>query len=157
MIERSGPILNSVAEIREGSWRVHLRPGRELPLREGPLRFAVVMKDGSTSNGWRAWVEKEGDAYICCRDSMNDLKVSLHKSGRQHIAHTRQSGKETGSEDRYWNTWWEPPVKGKIIPSFKLMFPPWGVRLREQDRNKTSKCPSGDFMSRMNRLSGGPS
>ena len=138
MIERSGPILNSVEDIREGSWRVHLRSDREFPLREGPIRFAVMMKDGSTSNGWRAWVGKEGDAYICCRDNINDLKVSLHKSGRQHIAHTRQSGKETASEERYWNTWREPPVKGKVIPSFKLMFPPWGVRLSERDRNKTS-------------------
>ena len=34
-------------------WYVHVRDGRELPLRESPLRFAVVMGDGSTSNGWR--------------------------------------------------------------------------------------------------------
>lgn len=126
-------------EETNGNWRVFVRRGKELPLRENPLRFAVVMNDGSTSNGWRVWVQKEGDAYICCRDNMNDIKVSLHKSGQQHIAVTARSTRETATDNRYWNRWREPAHDGPVIPSFKLIFPPWGVRLDEADRHKTEK------------------
>ena len=99
----------------------------------------MVMNDGSTSNSWRVWVEKEGDAYICCRDSMSEVKVSLHKSGRQHIACTKQPRMELGPGERYLNTWREPPHQGPVVPSFKLMFPSWGVRLNGGDRNKTDR------------------
>ena len=118
-------------------WYVHVRGARELPLRESPLRFGVVMGDGSTSNGWRVWVENEGDVYICCRDNMSDLKVSLHRSGQQHIAHTSQSGQKTGPGTRFLNQWPEPSQDGPVLPSFKLLFPSWGVRLDEADRSKT--------------------
>ena len=122
-----------------GLWYVWVRHGNELPIQESPLRFAVMMNDGSSSNSWRVWVEKEGDAYICCRDNMGEIKVSLHKSGQQHIAITSRSRPEVVSDNRYWNRWREPSHKGPVIPSFKLVFPPWGVRLDEEDRNKTEK------------------
>ncbi len=125
--------MTGSGEETNSNWYVLVRRGRELPLGENPLRFAVVMNDGSTSNGWRVWVQKEGDAYICCRDNMNDIKVSLHKSGQQHIAVHARSTRE------YWNRWREPAHDGPIIPSFKLIFPSWGVRLDEADRIKTEK------------------
>ena len=30
----------------------HVKPGLELPLRKSPIRFAVTMKNGLTSNVW---------------------------------------------------------------------------------------------------------
>ena len=40
---------------------------------------------------------------------------------------------------RFWKQWDEPPQQDTEIPNFKLVFPPWGVRLREEDRSKTEK------------------
>ena len=134
----AAPVTGS-GEETNGKWQVLVRDGKELPLRDSLLRFAVVMNDGSTSNGWRVWVEKEGDAYICCRDNMHDLKVSLHKSGQQHIALAVRSSRNTVTDNRYWNKWREPAHDGPIIPSFKLVFPPWGVRLKQADRTKSEK------------------
>ena len=62
------------------------RNGLELPLRTYPIRFAVKRRGGFTSNSWGVRVERKGDAYIYCRDSMKDQKVSLHASGKQHIS-----------------------------------------------------------------------
>ena len=126
-------------EDRSNQWGVYTKVGTQLPLRENPLRFAMVANDGSTSNSWRTWVEKEGDAYICCRDSMSDIKISLHKSGRQHITCTDQSRTKIGLGQRYWNTWREPPHQGPVFPSFKLIFPSWGVRLDKGDRTKSKR------------------
>ena len=107
-----------------------------LPLRQGPVRFAVLMPDGRTSNAWRVWTEESG-AYICCRDNMGGIKVSLHRSGQQHIAFRQETGVEMGPGDRFWNRWHEPPQQSPAISSFRLVFPPWGVRLGPGDRAKT--------------------
>ena len=118
------------------SWIVHHRKGLELPLLRGPLRFAVKV-GGYTSNGWRVWTERS-DAYICCRDDLQDIKISLHRSGRQHVAFRAESGLEMTPGSRFWNQWREPPHQSPAVPSFKLVFPTWGIRLTEADRNRTS-------------------
>ena len=53
-----------------------------LPLRASSIRFGVLRRNGLSSNAWRCWSEKAGDIYITCRDHMNELKISLHQSGR---------------------------------------------------------------------------
>ncbi len=113
---------------------VRIKSGLELPLRESPIRFAVMMTNGQTSNAWGVHVEDTGDAYIYCRDSMKQLKVSLHRSGKQHIAFTKESGLEMPLGNRFWNQWREPQHGSHAIPTFKLMFPNWGTRLGEEDR-----------------------
>ena len=118
-------------------WHVNLRKGLRLPLRESPIKFAVNMPDGTTSNAWRVWT-KDGDAYICCRDNMKEVKISLHGSGKQHIAFRQEVGIGTTAGSRFWNQWYEPPPTDPATPSFKLVFPAWGVRLTGDDRNKTT-------------------
>ena len=110
----------------------------QLPLFRGPISFAVLMPDGSTSNSWRVWTQG-GDAYVCCRDNMTEIKVSLHQSGRQHIAFRREAGIEMTPGNRFWNRWMEPPPQNPAVPSFKLFLPVWGVRLSEADRHKTKE------------------
>ncbi len=39
-----------------------------LPIRKGPVRFAVGPSDGLTSNSWKVWANKKGDVYIACWD-----------------------------------------------------------------------------------------
>ena len=117
-------------------WNVWHRTDLQLPLRKSPIKFAVNMSDGRTSNAWRVWTEDSG-AYICCRDNFKEIKISLHRSGRQHIAFRQETGIEMTPGSRFWNRWHEPPQQGPATPSFKLVFPSWGVRLTEADRSKT--------------------
>ena len=44
-----------------------------------------------SSNAWHVWVDKHGNEYITSRDDSQGLKISLHKSGKQHIAFTSES------------------------------------------------------------------
>ena len=47
-----------------------IKHGLEIPIRKSPIRFAIQMKSGLTSNAWGVHVENTGDAYIYCRDNM---------------------------------------------------------------------------------------
>ena len=107
----------------------------QLPLRKSPINFAVTRKNGLTSNAWGIRV-KGGDAYIYCRDNMKEIKISLHKSGKQFIAFRKESGHEMTPGSRFLNQWWEPSRQTPPVPSFKLVFPSWGVGLSDQDRQK---------------------
>ena len=86
--------------IRQGT-----EPAPTLPLRSSPMRFAVMRKDGLSSNAWRVWVDPAGDAYVLCRDHMKEMKASLHQSGKQHIAFTSKTGIEMTKGSRFWNQW----------------------------------------------------
>ena len=116
--------------------RIHTRENRPLPFTESPIRFAVGMKNGLTSNAWGVRVEGTGDAYIYCRDIMKDLKISLHQSGKQHVAFTEGSGYEMTPGSRFWNQWREPPSQRPPVPTFKLVFPGWALSLNGEDRKK---------------------
>ena len=123
------------------------RQGLKLPLKNSPIRFAVLWKNGQTSNTWGVRVEKEGDVYIYCRDNMKEMKISLHKSGKQHIAFSEGLGIEMKSGSRFWNQWREPQHGKQAVPSFKLYFPSWGTRLSEQERGKaTSKWEKNQLL-----------
>ena len=119
-------------------WSVYVRRGLQLPLRDSPIKFAVTMPDGCTSNAWRVWTERR-EAYVCCRDDWKQIKISLHRSGKQHIAFRQETGLKMTPDSRFWNQWREPPQQNPAIPSFQLVFPPWGVRLTGADREKTQK------------------
>lgn len=54
----------------------------ELPIRQGPLRFGVIRRNGPSSNSWRVWGDSKGNFYISARDHMKESKISFHASGR---------------------------------------------------------------------------
>ena len=81
-------------------------------------------------------VEDTGDAYIYCRDNIEEIKISFHKSGKQHVAFTKESGHEMTPRSRFWNQWREPPQQNPAVPTFKLVFPNWGIGLDEEQRKK---------------------
>ena len=85
---------------------VSFRRELTLPLRTGSICFAVVTKSGLTSHSWKVFTRK-GDAYVVCRETMKEVKVSLHQSGRQHIAFIKGSGHEMTPGSRFWNRSWE--------------------------------------------------
>ena len=112
-----------------------------LPLRNHPIRFAVMRKDGLSSNAWRVWVDPAGNAFIACRDHMQKMKVSLHQSGKQHIAFNSESDIEMTKGSRFWNQWAEPQYYdgSKVIPTFNLFFPDWALTLTEEMRQAKAK------------------
>ena len=75
-------------------------------------------------------MEKNGEMYFAIRERNPGFKVSLHKSGKQHI--------KMASE--YWGQWREPDIYAgpMLTTSTKLVFPTWGMReddkLSEQER-----------------------
>jgi hypothetical protein len=101
----------------------------DLPLREGPIRFAVGSPDGVSSNSWRLWVGRQGDVYLACRDNFQNMKVSLHVSGRWRMAFTEEAVRKDPTlvsvgADRAWEVWDEPPERPfGAIAAFRLVFP----------------------------------
>lgn len=116
------------------------RDGVEFPLRTGPIRFAVLRRGGITSNSWGVRVERPGDVYIYCRDGMNDQKVSLHASGKQHISFN-PSGPivKSHASGRFMNQWREPKHTIKAVPTLRLLFPYWGLELTEAQRGESRR------------------
>ena len=93
---------------------------RTLPIRHGPIRVAVRGKNGLRSHSWKIWMEKNGETYISIREQSPGFKVSLHRSGMQHIK----------MGDEYWGQWCEPEIYAgpAVATSAKLIVPGWGMR-----------------------------
>ena len=143
MAKASTAVPTTSRDVGGMAFYTNSRVGRDitLPLRMSPIRFGVLRRNGLSSNAWRAWVEKSGDIYVACRDHMKELKISLHQSGRQHIAFTSESGLEMTKDSRFWNQWWEPQFHNgpKVVPSFNLLFPSWGLSLTQAIRDASPK------------------
>ena len=99
----------------------------ELPLTRGPINFSVARIDGKFSNLWGLYVGGKGDAYVYCRDNPQAEKVSLHVSGRQHVSIRSEVAEQAGLKSRFGNIWSEPKFEDEAVPTFSLLFPPWGV------------------------------
>lgn len=106
-----------------------VKDGIELPVRESPLRFAVLHKDGRCSNSWTVVTRRSGDAYVMCRDGHSDVKVSLHQSGVNRIAFTSESNAAMPNGGRVWNEWERPQLdrNNPIVPMFRLIVPDWSL------------------------------
>ena len=71
----------------------------------------------------------------CERDGkQKGQKVSLHDSGKQHISIDRNSPSTVNLTDKQFMNQWHEPDEG--IATFRLVFPPWGIQLNEQQREK---------------------
>ena len=112
-----------------------------LPLRNSPVRFAVIGGNGLSSHAWGVYVEKGEEIYIICRDAKNVPKISLHGSGKQHIAFSEETGPTMADGGRFWNQRREPPYYGspKVVPSFTLLFPSWSLGLTYEMREGNPK------------------
>jgi hypothetical protein len=111
-----------------------------LPIRNGPVRFAVGPPDGVTSNSWKCWVEKSG-VYIACRDNFQEAKVSLHTGGRWRMGFTTEAVKKypgmiAVNQNRAWQVWNEPPaiLPGTVI-AFRLSFLTSELAVRPEQRS----------------------
>ena len=106
----------------------------QVPTTKNPIRFAVLYRDWHTSNAWGIRVEETGDGYIYCRDNMKGQKVSLHASGKQHISIDPNSASAVNLTRKHFLNQWHEPNEG--IATFRLIFPPWGIRLNDQQYEK---------------------
>ena len=109
----------------------------ELPVTKAPINFSVLRSDGLSSNRWGVSTHKNGDAYVYCRDVPDAEKVSLHASGQQHISITSKTAERTGADNRFGPVWKEPEFEREAIPTFSLIFPPWGVGMRYEPKDLT--------------------
>ena len=106
----------------------------QVPTEKNPIRFAVLYRNGCTSNAWGVKVKKTGDGYIYCRDNMKGQEVSLHASGKHHISIDPNTPSTANlTQKQFMNQWHQPD---EVIATFKLVFPPWGTQLNEEQRDK---------------------
>lgn len=114
-----------------------------IPVRRGPVRFAVGPPNGLTSNAWRIWTTKNGNVYIACRDNFKEVKVSLHASGRWRMGFTaeavaKNSNLLPGDQNRAWEVWDEPPAKlPNTVIAFRLVFPTSELAVRPEQRTSS--------------------
>jgi hypothetical protein len=111
-----------------------------LPIRRGPVRFAVGPPDGLTSNSWRFWTTRAGDAYVACRDNMKEVKVSLHASGHWRVGITEEAlaknpGLVAPGANRAWDVW-EAPSESvpNTVLAFRMNFAPSELVIRPEQR-----------------------
>ena len=88
-------------------------------LHSSPVRFAVRLRNGLAGSMWKIEARGKGDVYIIPRDIMEDVKISLHASGQQHIKVERPPW-----DKRIWK---EPPQESPLLASVKLIFPVWSA------------------------------
>lgn len=105
----------------------------DLPLRVGPLRFALVNAEGFSSDSWIVRVGSRGDVYVVCREADLEIKVSLHESGLQKFSYQR---KWRDDPIEYEHRWVEHGhYRGnRARPSFALILPTFGLYLDEEWR-----------------------
>ena len=112
-----------------------------LPIRKGPVRFAVGPPDGTTSNSWTIWANKKGDVYIACRDNFKEAKVSLHASGRWRMGFTaealsRKPDLILPEQNRAWEVWDAPPPRlPNATIAFRLAFLTPELAVRPEQRS----------------------
>ena len=111
-----------------------------LPIRHGPVRFAVGDPEGKTSNSWRVWAEGD-DVYLACRDNARETKASLHGSGRWRFGFTGEAALARPDlvppgTDRAWEVWDRPAeqVPG-ITRALDLVFVNSELALEPVDRD----------------------
>lgn len=111
-----------------------------IPLKRGPVRFAVGPPNGLTSNAWRIWTTKHSDIYIACRDNFKEAKVSLHASGRWRMGFTTEAVAKNSNllpidQNRAWDVWDQPPASlPNTIIAFRLLFPTTELVVRPEQR-----------------------
>jgi len=112
-----------------------------LPIRKGPVRFAVGPCDGLTSNSWGVEARPKGDVYIFCRDNFKEAKVSLHRTGRWRMGFTETAvGKNSNllraGQNRAWDVWDKPPPQvPNVTTAFRLYFLPSELAVRPEQRS----------------------
>lgn len=75
----------------------------DLPLTQAPINFSVLRSDGLSSYRWGVNTNKNGDAYVYCRDVPSAEKITFHASGKQHISITPDTAARTGKDNRFMN------------------------------------------------------
>ena len=135
----------SLEEIRaemQGGMAYYVDPPKPLPIRQVPLNFAVIRKNGLSSNTSKIRRGSNGDIYIICRDAFDRFKVSLHRNGKCYMSFG--SDLHTGGNRQMKR--WEVPLpdlnlsqNSEIIPSFRFAFPSSALWLNQEKRDRQAK------------------
>lgn len=111
-----------------------------MPKRE--IRFGLSDGNGLTSNTWKCWspTGQKKDIYVANRFLGNVLKVSVHESGRCHIAYSDDFTEDQPSlKTRYVDQWDSPPPLGNgVIIALRVVIPNSAV-MTPEDSAKAGK------------------
>lgn len=124
--------------------RAHLwvnPPDTRLPLVRQPLRFAVGVPTGASTNSWKVWVRGD-DVYVACRDNFREIKVSLHASGIWRVGFTDDFAKQRpdmlpAGGNRVWKNG-TPRLddQHRSVIGFQLAAPAPALYLEASDRHR---------------------
>jgi len=91
------------------------------------IRVAVGTPKGPRSGVWLIWTHPNGDIYVSASGLVNDLKISLHKSGSWRHAfstgHFENPLPSSPPRKRRVLMEWEKPVGGRITRAFTIIIP----------------------------------
>lgn len=121
----------------KGGMTYYMDTPRQLPLVEDKISFAVIRQNGLSSNSWRVRTTKAGDVYIACRDHLQDLKISLHKSGRYQVV---LDSKKIDGGRHHMHRWDKPMMDGiELASAFQILFPSYALCLNQEIRDSDSQ------------------
>lgn len=110
------------------------------------IRFVVGKPTGLTSNSWKIWTHsdprhKTKAVYISCRDNFNEVKISLHPTGKWRIGFTEQALNKnpnltSADENRAWEVW-DKPIEQipDVTIAYRLVFHNDSVTIKPPQRN----------------------
>jgi hypothetical protein len=97
------------------------------------VRFGVSGQTGFRAETWKCWTShgagKRQDVYVACRRLGNALKLSLHESGRWHMAFDSQQFSQMFEEanappDRFMGKWEKPaPLIAGLTLACRIHIP----------------------------------
>lgn len=101
---------------------------------EKSIRFGVTDHAGRRSSTWKCWTQvglEKKDVYISCRELRGKLKLSLHETGRWHVAFDWNQFpsmfRDSPPDTRFLSTWDKPAsiIQGLTL-ACRIHFP-WHV------------------------------
>ena len=97
------------------------------------IRFGVGSSGSLHGATWKLWTETSGgnsEIYMTCRALGGELKVSLHQSGKWHVAFDQKTydekvkGALPSLNSRFVDSWEEPPeISDGMIMAVRIITP----------------------------------
>jgi hypothetical protein len=119
------------------------------------VRFGVSGQTGFRAETWKCWTShgagKRQDVYVACRRLGNALKLSLHESGRWHMAFDSQQFSQMFEEanappDRFMGKWEKPaPLITGLTLACRIHIPWYAATIPDLslDSPLDRMCPAG--------------
>lgn len=109
------------------------------------VRFGVGSSESLHGATWKLWTETSGghsEIYLACRALGGELKVSLHQSGKWHVAfdantfEDKVEGSVPSLTSRFVEKWPQPPeIAEGVTLAFRIVTPETAVSSNSKVKN----------------------